>query len=228
VTSPARRFVSRGGDKLDGALEAFGIDVTNLRALDAGASTGGFTDCLLRRGAREVVAVDVAYGQLAWELRTDARVAVRERTNVRALDAGVIEGPVDLVVADLAFISLVTVADALIACARENASLVLMVKPQFELPRDRVPRGGVVTDISAWRDACVSVANAYRARGCGVRNAAASRLVGPKGNREFFLHLARGTSGRRARIAFEQDDDLTPETSDEGDGVIDAAVRSAP
>ena len=207
--APPRRFVSRGGEKLDGALEAFAIDVAGMRALDAGASTGGFTDCLLRRGAREVVAADVAYGQLAWELRNDARVRVMERTNVKTLDASVIGGEVDLVVADLAFISLAAVAGALTACVRAGGWLILMVKPQFELPRERVPRGGVVRDAEAWRAACVTVADAYRARGCSLRAAAASGLTGPKGNREFFLALAAEDGGL-------------------DDAVIDAAVRSAP
>lgn len=186
-----RRFVSRGGDKLDAALDAFGLDVAGRRAIDAGASTGGFTDCLLRRGASEVVAVDVAYGQLDWGLRNDPRVRVLERTNVRTLGPGATGGPAGVVVADLAFISLAAVRDALASVAAPEADLVLLVKPQFELPRARVPRGGVVRDPGAWADAVRAVADAYRAGGWALRGVAASPVVGPKGNREFFVHLAR-------------------------------------
>lgn len=188
-------YASRGGAKLAPALDAFGVDPTGLRALDAGASSGGFTDVLLARGAAEVVAVDVAYGQLDWRLRTDARVRVLERTNVRALDTGATGGPVDLAVADLSFISLRTVRDALLAVLRGGGALVLLVKPQFELPRGRVPRGGVVRDPAAWGEAVRAVAAAYGEAGCGLAGAVASPLPGPKGNREFFLHLVRGAPG---------------------------------
>ena len=141
-----RTWVSRGAHKLIGALDAFGIDVRAGRALDAGASTGGFTEVLLDRGAAEVVAVDVGYGQLAWSLRSDPRVQVIERTNVRDLTAEAIGGPVDIIVADLSFISLSTVLPALTACAGPNADIVPMVKPQFEVGRSQVGAGGVVTD----------------------------------------------------------------------------------
>src|SRR5687767_3422228 len=138
VTGPPPRFVSRGGDKLAGALTRFGIDVNGRRALDAGASTGGFTDCLLQAGAARVYAVDVGRGQLAWTLRNDPRVTLLERTNVRTLPPEMIDGPVDLVVADLSFISLVTVAPALVRCGAPGADYVLLVKPQFEAGRARV------------------------------------------------------------------------------------------
>lgn len=225
-----RRFVSRGGDKLDGALDALGLDVTGMRALDAGASTGGFTDCLLARGARAVVSVDVAYGQLDWRLRTDERVRVLERTNVRRIDAATIEGPVDLVVADLSFISLRTVAEALTDAVVPGGHLVLMVKPQFELPRARVPSGGVVADPVAWADAMRTVAQAYRARGCVLRGAAPSPLTGPKGNREFFLHLVGPgavphSGGSQAGEGSAHVDAAIP---DVGDAVIEAAVERAP
>jgi 23S rRNA (cytidine1920-2'-O)/16S rRNA (cytidine1409-2'-O)-methyltransferase len=200
----ARRFVSRGGDKLDAALDAFGLDVTGVRALDAGASTGGFTDCLLGRGAREVVAVDVAYGQFAWTLRNDPRVRVLERTNVRTITAASL-GPLDLLVADLSFISLTALADVFIAL--RPTAMVLMVKPQFELPRDRVPKGGVVREPDAWIEAMGAVARAYRARGYALAGAVPSTLVGPKGNREFFLHLVRegaDVGDRVIRVAAEQ------------------------
>ncbi len=186
-------YVSRGGTKLDHALKRFAVDVAGRSALDAGASTGGFTDCLLRRGAARVIAVDVAYGQLAWTLRNDERVRVLERTNVRTLDliaAG--EALVDLVVADLSFISLRLVRDALLAASTPGADLVLLVKPQFEAPRARVERGGVVRDPSVWGETMRSVANAFRETGCGLVAATASPLVGPAGNREFFLGLRRG------------------------------------
>lgn len=205
------RFVSRGGDKLDAALDAFGIDVAGAHALDAGASTGGFTDCLLRRGAAHVVAVDVAYGQFAWTLRNDDRVTVKERTNIRSLPAGSIVPPPTIVVADLAFVSLRTARDALLGLAAPGADLVLLVKPQFELPRDRVGRG-VVADPAAWREAMALVAAAYREAGCGLAGASASPLTGPKGNREFFLHLRRGTADRPGG----------PDT------LLDDAVESAP
>lgn len=204
----ARRYASRGGDKLAGALDALGLQVAGRRALDAGASAGGFTDVLLRRGAQEVIAVDVAYGQLDWRLRNDPRVRVLERTNVRTLDPETVGDPVDLVVADLSFISLATVRDALLRASRPDADLLLLVKPQFELPRERVPRGGVVRDDDARLDAARAVANAYREMGCALAGAAPSPLAGPKGNREIFLHLRR--SGAEA-----------------GDAPIQAAVREA-
>ena len=147
VKGPARSYVSRGGDKLAAGLDGFGILVEGCRALDAGASTGGFTDCLLQRGARQVVAVDVGYGQLHERLRDDERVDLRERTNVRTLDAAAIGGEVDIVVADLSFISLRTVAGALLACAAPQADLLLLVKPQFEAGRAEASRGrGVIRD----------------------------------------------------------------------------------
>ena len=191
----ASGFVSRGGDKLDRAIDVFAIAVHGRRCLDAGTSTGGFTDCLLRRGAARVIAVDVAYGQIAWTLRNDERVRVLERTNVRTFDlADAGEDPVELVVADLSFISLRTVRDALVAAAVEDAEFVLLVKPQFEAPRGQVERGGVVRDPAVWRQTMQRVADAYRETGCSLKGATTSPLVGPAGNREFFLHLARASS----------------------------------
>jgi 23S rRNA (cytidine1920-2'-O)/16S rRNA (cytidine1409-2'-O)-methyltransferase len=194
-------YVSRGGHKLAGALAAFlprGLVVSGRRCLDAGASTGGFTDVLLREGAREVVAVDVGYGQLAWRLQQDERVDVRDRTNVRDLDPEKVGGPVDLVVGDLSFISLTLVLDALIAVAGDGADLVLMVKPQFEVGKERVGKGGVVRDPTVRADAVVTVADAAAARGWGARAVTVSPLPGPSGNVEFFLWLRRGpaTVGR--------------------------------
>jgi 23S rRNA (cytidine1920-2'-O)/16S rRNA (cytidine1409-2'-O)-methyltransferase len=188
-------LVSRGAVKLAGALDALaGPPVAGRRCLDAGASTGGFTDVLLRRGAREVVAVDVGYGQLAWRLRSDARVVVHERTNVRDLTPAVIGGPVDLTVADLSFISLALVLPALATCTSEDGDLLLMVKPQFEVGRDAVGRGGVVRDPDLRAQAVGTVAAAAGRLGLGVRGVTASPLPGPSGNVEYFLWLARGAA----------------------------------
>lgn len=208
--SGASAYVSRGGTKLEHALDAFGIDPSGRRVLDAGASTGGFTDCLLRRGATRVIAVDVAYGELAWTIRNDERVRVVERTNVRTLELSALgEDCVDLVVADLAFISLEAVRDALLAATGDAADLILLVKPQFEAPRGNVERGGVVRDPAVWTATMRSVATAYREAGCGLVGATPSPLVGPAGNREFFLHLRRGET-------------------DAGDDPIHIAVGEAP
>ena len=193
VAPPAgETYVSRGGDKLAGALDDLaGPDPQGRRCLDAGASTGGFTDVLLRRGAREVVAVDVGYGQLAWSLRTDPRVVVHERTNVRQLTAEAIGGPVELVVADLSFISLTLVLPALTGCVVPEGDLVLLVKPQFEAGRDQVGKGGVVRDPEVRAAAVERVAAAAQALGWGTAGVVASRLPGPAGNVEFVLWLRR-------------------------------------
>ncbi|WP_395691707.1 TlyA family RNA methyltransferase [Nocardioides sp.] len=188
-------YVSRGGHKLAGALAAFepsGFVVSGRRCLDAGASTGGFTDVLLRHGAREVVAVDVGYGQLAWSLQQDARVLVRDRVNVRELTLEITDGTVDVVVGDLSFISLQLVLDALLGVTAEDGDLALMVKPQFEVGRERVGKGGVVRDPALRAEAVVGVADAAAARGWGVRAVATSPLPGPSGNVEFFVWLRRG------------------------------------
>jgi len=183
------RFVSRGGEKLDAALDAFALDVTGLRCLDAGASTGGFTDCLLQRGAREVVAVDVGYGQLHERLRADPRVDVRERLNVRAIDAATIGGRVDLVVADLSFISLRTVATALLACARPGAPLVLLVKPQFEAGRSEAAKGkGVIRDPEVRARTVAEVGSALEALGAAIMGVVESPITGADGNVELLLH----------------------------------------
>ena len=184
-------WVSRGAHKLLGALEAFPVEVEGRRALDAGASTGGFTDVLLRRGAAEVVAVDVGYGELAWPLRTDDRVRVHERTNVRTLTPEAIDGPVDLVVADLSFISLRLVLPALTGCAAPEADLLPMVKPQFEVGRERLGAGGVVRDPEHRVQSVLEVAAAAGALGWGTAGVVASPLPGPAGNVEFFLWLRR-------------------------------------
>jgi 23S rRNA (cytidine1920-2'-O)/16S rRNA (cytidine1409-2'-O)-methyltransferase len=188
-------YVSRGGHKLAGALAVFepaGLGVEGRRCLDAGASTGGFTDVLLRHGAAQVVAVDVGYGQLAWKLRSDDRVLVRDRVNVRELTPETTDGPVDLVVGDLSFISLALVLDALVGVTAPDGDLALMVKPQFEVGKDRVGKGGVVRDPGLRAEAVVGVARAAAARGWGARMVATSPLPGPSGNVEFFLWLRRG------------------------------------
>lgn len=185
-------WASRGAHKLLGALAAFdGLPVDGRRCLDAGASTGGFTDVLLRAGARTVVAVDVGYGQLVWPLRQDERVVVHDRTNVRNLTPEAIAGPVDLVVADLSFISLRLVLPALAACTVPDGDLLPMVKPQFEVGRERLGAGGVVRDPDLRADAVRSVAMCARDSGLGVAGVVASPLPGPAGNVEFFLWLRR-------------------------------------
>src|SRR4051812_25988714 len=176
---PATEYVSRGGHKLAGALAAFGADglaATGRRCLDAGASTGGFTDVLLRAGAREVVAVDVGYGQLAWSLRSDERVRVHDRTNVRELTTELIGGPVDVVVADLSFISLALVLEPLLAVTNQDGDLALMVKPQFEVGKERVGRGGVVRDAGLRAEAVAAVAVRAAGLGWGARAVARSPL----------------------------------------------------
>jgi 23S rRNA (cytidine1920-2'-O)/16S rRNA (cytidine1409-2'-O)-methyltransferase len=184
-------YVSRGGVKLAGALAAFGsLAVAGRRCLDAGASTGGFTDVLLRAGAAHVVAVDVGYGQLAWSLRNDPRVTVLERVNVRTLTPEQVAPPAELVVADLSFISLSLVLRALVGCSAPDADFVLMVKPQFEVGRDLVG-DGVVRDPALRRSAVSGVAAAAARLGLGAAGVTASPLPGPSGNVEYFLWLRR-------------------------------------
>jgi len=206
---PARPFVSRGGDKLAAALDSFAIDPTGRDCLDAGASTGGFTDCLLQRGAGHVVALDVGYGQLAWELRTDPRVTVMEKTNVRELRPDLLPYRPSLVTADLSFISLRLAVGPLIQATEPLADLVFLIKPQFEAERDQVGRRGVVRDPSLWRRAIEDVADATRAAGAGSAGLTLSPVKGPAGNVEFLFH---------ARTAAE------PITLDMG-GVIEAAGK---
>jgi 23S rRNA (cytidine1920-2'-O)/16S rRNA (cytidine1409-2'-O)-methyltransferase len=193
--SDSADFASRGGYKLAGALEAFAdVQVSGRRCLDAGASTGGFTDVLLRAGAAHVIAVDVGYGQLAWRLRTDERVRVLDRTNVRTLTPEAIGGVVDLTVADLSFISLALVLPALAACTATEGDLIPMVKPQFEVGRERLRSGGVVRDPRHRADAVRSVVRRADELGWGLMQVAASPLPGPAGNVEFFVWLRRETA----------------------------------
>lgn len=195
LVGPPSRFVSRGGEKLAGVLDRFDVEIAGRDWLDAGASTGGFTDCLLQAGAARVVAVDVGYGQLAWTLRNDDRVVVLERTNARNLKADQLPFVPDGVVADLSFISLALVLPALVANATGKADYVLLVKPQFEVGREAVGKGGVVRDATGWRDALGTVVDAARSIGLGLVAAAPSPLRGPAGNVEFFVHLCRGAAG---------------------------------
>jgi 23S rRNA (cytidine1920-2'-O)/16S rRNA (cytidine1409-2'-O)-methyltransferase len=186
-------YVSRGGHKLEGALAAFaGLTVAGRRCLDAGASTGGFTDVLLRAGAAQVVAVDVGYGQLAWALRTDPRVTVLDRVNVRQLTPEQVAPAPSLVTADLSFISLSLVLPALVACAAPDADFVLLVKPQFEVGKGKVGAGGVVRDPAQRAAAVTSVAAAAAELDLGAAGVTASPLPGPSGNVEYFLWLRRG------------------------------------
>ena len=186
-------FVSRGGHKLDGALAHFsGVNVEGKRCLDAGASTGGFTDVLLRRKAAHVVAVDVGYGQLAWELRQDERVTILDRTNIRHLTGEMVGEPIDLVVADLSFISLTLVLPALAAVSKPDADYVVMVKPQFEVGREKLGAGGVVRDPQLRKAAVADVADSAYDVGLGTLGVTASSLPGPAGNVEYFLWLRRG------------------------------------
>jgi 23S rRNA (cytidine1920-2'-O)/16S rRNA (cytidine1409-2'-O)-methyltransferase len=184
------RFVSRGGVKLANALAAFQLDPAGRRALDVGASTGGFTDCLLQAGAAHVVALDVGYGELAWRLRNDERVTVLERRNARALAPGDLPYAPDLVVVDVSFISLAKVLPALLECVAERYDVLALVKPQFEAGRERVGKGGVVRDADVRRAALVDAAGAARGLGASVLGFASSGLPGPKGNRESFVWLA--------------------------------------
>lgn len=213
----ADEYVSRGGHKLAGALDAFqpkGLVVAGRRCLDAGASTGGFTDVLLRRGADHVVAVDVGYGQIAWSLRTDERVTVIERTNVRTITPETIGGTVGLTVADLSFISLRLVLPALAACT--DGDLALMVKPQFEVGKQRVGAGGVVREPQLRAEAVLDVAAAGWDLGLGVAGVVASPLPGPSGNVEFFLWFRKD--------APQVDPDEVHRVATSGPGAADAAA----
>lgn len=195
MAGPARPFVSRGGEKLAAALDAFAIDPSGRDCLDAGASTGGFTDCLLQRGARHVVALDVGYGQLAWEIRSDTRVTIMERTNVRDLAPEMLPYRPSLVTADLSFISLRSVVDRLLDVVESLADLVLLIKPQFEARKEEVERGGVVRDRDVWRRTIAEVSDATRAAGAVPVGLIVSPVKGPAGNVEFLLHARTAGEG---------------------------------
>jgi 23S rRNA (cytidine1920-2'-O)/16S rRNA (cytidine1409-2'-O)-methyltransferase len=187
MVSRSRRFVSRGGEKLAAAISTFHVAVEGVRCLDAGASTGGFTDCLLQAGAREVVAVDVGYGQLAWRLRRDPRVRVVERTNIRVADASELGAPFDIVVADLSFISLCTVAPFLVRCGTDVTDYLLLVKPQFEAGRKQVGKGGIVRDPEVHKMVVEKVSRCLGEVGIRTRGVIRSPLEGADGNIEFLL-----------------------------------------
>ena len=189
------RFVSRGGIKLANALAASGLEVAGRRCLDVGASTGGFTDCLLAAGAAAVVALDVAYGELSWKLRGDPRVTVIERVNARHLRADVLPYAPEVIVADVSFISLRAVLGPVLACAAPRFDALALVKPQFEVGRGLVGRGGVVRDGALRRRALLDVAATAAGLGVSVRGFFASGLPGPKGNIETFVALAEGARG---------------------------------
>ena len=195
VTGPDHPWVSRGGVKLAHALDHFGIEVEGKTVLDIGASTGGFTDVMLSRGARRVHAVDVGHGQLAWKLRQDRRVVVHDRLNARYLSRNYVPEPVDLITCDTSFIGLATVLPAALALAAEEAELVALVKPQFEAGREHVGKGGVVRDPIIQREVCERAAAWVAARpGWTVVGVVESPILGPHGNREFLLYARRGGS----------------------------------
>jgi 23S rRNA (cytidine1920-2'-O)/16S rRNA (cytidine1409-2'-O)-methyltransferase len=196
--APSPEYVSRGAIKLANALDALELPVAGRRALDVGASTGGFTDCLLGREAAHVIALDVAYGQLDWGLRSDPRVTVLERVNARSLAPGALGYAPDLIVVDVSFISLAKVLPAVLACAAERFDCLAMVKPQFEVGRGQVGKGGVVREPELRRRALVAVGEVARGLGAAVLGYASSGLPGPKGNRETFAWLAE--SGRDGAI----------------------------
>jgi 23S rRNA (cytidine1920-2'-O)/16S rRNA (cytidine1409-2'-O)-methyltransferase len=185
-------FVSRAGRKLDAALEAFDIDVDDLRTIDVGASTGGFTDCLLHRGARSVTAVDVGYGQMHWRIRSDDRVDVIERTNFRTADPGMFGPPFDIVVSDLSFISLRAVSQQLVDVGSSDARWVLLIKPQFEAGRDGVGKGGIVRDPTIRRNVITEVLAAFDLLGLGCVGIIESPITGATGNVEYVAVFKRG------------------------------------
>ena len=195
VSGPPARFVGRGAEKLEGALKTFAIDVSEMRALDAGASTGGFTDCLLQRGAREVIALDVGHGQLHERLRADGRVINLEKTNARYITVDSIGGRVDIVVGDLSFISLTLVIPALVSVCQPEAPMVLLVKPQFEAGRSEVGKGrGIITDPAIHERVQGEVAQAFIDSGCAIVQWTTSPITGADGNVEFLVHAtAPGT-----------------------------------
>ncbi len=207
----APAYVSRGGIKLANALDALDLDVTGAEALDVGVSTGGFTDCLLQRGAARVAAVDVAYGQIDWGLRCDPRVTVIERCNARSLTPAQLPFAPAVIAVDVSFISLTKVLGAVLACAAPRFDCLAMVKPQFEVGRDRVGKGGVVREPALRLDALLTVAGAAIELGAAVRGFASSGLPGPKGNRETFAWLTEPGRGGL-----------------DGDGLAAAALRAEP
>lgn len=197
-------WASRAGSKLDGAIDVFGVEIAGRAALDVGASTGGFTDVLLRRGAASVAAVDVGYGQLLWRLRTDPRVRVWDRTNFRTAEPAALGAPFDVVVVDVSFISVALLAAPLAASGRPGTDYLVLVKPQFEAGRDNVGSGGIVRDPLVRATAVRTVADALGAAGITARGVCRSAILGSKGNVEFFLHLRPGRAPGLADAAIEE------------------------
>ena len=191
LTGSPEPFVSRAGRKLAGALDTFDVDVEGARAIDLGASTGGFTDCLLQRGAREVVAVDVGYGQMHWRIRTDERVDVIERTNIRTADPDSFGAPFDVVVGDLSFISLASLAVQIGRLGSDSAQWLLLIKPQFEAGREGVGKGGIVRDTSVRESAISNVVSAFESVGIGCQGLVVSSVTGSTGNVEFVALFSR-------------------------------------
>lgn len=191
VLDPGEGYVSRGGFKLASALDAFSLQVVELVAMDVGASTGGFTDCLLRRGAQKVYAIDVGYGQLAWQLRQDSRVVVLERCNVRYLTREQVPEFVDLAVIDASFISLKKIIPKVLEFLKSGGQLLALIKPQFEVGRNQVGKGGVVRDPMLHRQVVEELEDFCRSQGLEVEGVSESSLLGPKGNREFFIYAVK-------------------------------------
>jgi len=191
LESKPEPFVSRAGKKLDAALDSFAVPVVDRRAIDVGASTGGFTDCLLQRHIANVVALDVGYGQLHWRIRNEPTVDVIERTNIRHVDPAAIGAPFDLIVADLSFISLTTVSGALNALGGHDADWVLLIKPQFEAGRDRVGKGGIVRDPGVRYDVVHDVVSHFRSIGLGLHGVIESPITGTMGNIEYVAWFSR-------------------------------------
>ena len=185
------KFVSRGGDKLEGALIDFNYSVEKMTVLDVGSSTGGFTDCLLKRGAEKIYCVDVGYGQLAWSLRNDARVEVREKVNARFLKSGDFDVSFGLITMDVSFISVCKIIPSLYECLKENGDLILLIKPQFEAGKELVGKGGVVRDKKVIENVIIEVIDFAKATGFEYKQHVASKLKGPAGNQEYFLWVRK-------------------------------------
>jgi 23S rRNA (cytidine1920-2'-O)/16S rRNA (cytidine1409-2'-O)-methyltransferase len=212
------RYVSRGGQKLERALHELGVEVAGKRCLDVGASTGGFSDCLLQAGADHVITVDVGYGELDWRLRNDERITVLERRNARDLDPAELPYAAQLVTVDVSFIGLAKVLPALVACASDQFDLLALVKPQFELGRERVGKGGVVRSAADRLDALVHVGEAAHALGLSIRRYCSSGLPGPAGNRESFIWCTNGTRGAGVEDIRSAALEVEPEAADVAGG----------
>jgi 23S rRNA (cytidine1920-2'-O)/16S rRNA (cytidine1409-2'-O)-methyltransferase len=195
IRSKPSPYASRGGSKLEKALREFAVDVTDKTVLDVGASTGGFTDCLLAHGARQVYAVDVGYGQLAWKLRNDPRVTVFERTNIRTMDPRALPHPADLATIDVSFISLRLVLPAVRTLLTSQHEIVALIKPQFEVGKGKVGKGGVVRSAEEHARVIDEIAQAAKSLGFTIRGVTESPLLGPAGNKEFFMHLGHAAAG---------------------------------